>query len=176
MDAYAKVDNPTRRKMDEMLKTWKEPVPGSISTRPVFPPEYVRPIENALIGARNATFAAQQRSFQGQQQLLRRGPPAVPARETPTPPNARPPSHFAPPPFSGPNGQIPQDPNYPIRPPSVSYSSCIFDKFLLLINAVGHWSASSHHCGTALSPPTPACSKGSLWPLTARYKHRQAER
>lgn len=128
MGAYTKVDNPTRRKMDEMLKTWKEPVPGSISTKPVFPPEFVRPIENALIGARNAAFAAQQSSFQGQQQLLRRGPPpaAVPNRDTPTPPNMRSP-------YTGPNGHIPPpmdpgtaQPPYPIRPHSVSLPVFLF--------------------------------------------------
>jgi len=40
--------------MDEMLKTWKEPVPGSMDTRPVFPPEVTRPIENALIRAKTS--------------------------------------------------------------------------------------------------------------------------
>ncbi|KAL2128255.1 hypothetical protein VTI74DRAFT_9443 [Chaetomium olivicolor] len=107
MGAYTKVDNATRRKMDEMLKTWKEPVPGSISTKPVFPIEQVRPIENALIAARNAAFAATQSSYQGQQQLLRGRQPA-PSRETPTPPTGRgyqpPPQQ---PPYAGPNGQRP---------------------------------------------------------------------
>ena len=37
-----------------MLKTWKEPVPGSMDTRPVFPPEVTRPIENALIRAKTS--------------------------------------------------------------------------------------------------------------------------
>ncbi|KAM7206292.1 hypothetical protein V8F33_000578 [Rhypophila sp. PSN 637] len=120
MGAYTKVDNPTRRKMDEMLRTWKEPVPGSISTKPVFPPEIVRNIENALIGARTAALQAQQNSFLGQQQLRRRGPPpgAVPNRDTPTPPNMRSP-------YPGPNGQgPPTDPNrnqpYPMRPLSAT--------------------------------------------------------
>ena len=54
MAAYALVDQPVRRKMDEMLKTWKEPVPGSMDTRPVFPPEDTRPIENALIRAKTS--------------------------------------------------------------------------------------------------------------------------
>lgn len=91
MDAYASVDNQTRRKMDEMLKTWKEPVPGSIDTRPVFPPDVVRPIENALIKARTTALQAQQESIRGQQALLsgRRQPPP-PYRETPTPPGFRP--------------------------------------------------------------------------------------
>ncbi|KAL1879377.1 hypothetical protein VTK73DRAFT_7014 [Phialemonium thermophilum] len=90
MDAYASVDNMTRRKMDEMLKTWKEPVPGSIDTRPVFPPDVVRPIENALIKARTAALQVQQESMRGQHQLLSRGRPPIPYRDSPTPPDGRP--------------------------------------------------------------------------------------
>ncbi|KAJ5220892.1 uncharacterized protein N7469_009779 [Penicillium citrinum] len=56
MNAYVLVDPATRRKLDEMLKTWKEPVPGSLETRPVFPPEITRTIENALIRARTAAI------------------------------------------------------------------------------------------------------------------------
>ncbi|KAI1766588.1 hypothetical protein GGR53DRAFT_464262 [Hypoxylon sp. FL1150] len=91
MDAYASVDQATRRKMDEMLRTWKEPVPGSLDTRPVFSPDITRPIENALLKVRTITLESQQRS---QQQLLGRGRPmnqgtqGMPYRETPTPPNA----------------------------------------------------------------------------------------
>ena len=90
MGAYAKVDGATRRKMDEMLRTWKEPIPGAFDKKPVFPPDVVRPIENALIGARNAALAANQGSFQGQQQFLRTGRPSGPIRDTPTPPNVKP--------------------------------------------------------------------------------------
>ncbi|KAK7977556.1 hypothetical protein PG988_005046 [Apiospora saccharicola] len=95
MDAYASVDMATRRKMDEMLKTWKEPIPGSIDTRPVFPPDVTRPIENALIKARTSAMAAQQQHYRNEQQLLGRGrpmpqQPPVPYRNTPTPPNVRP--------------------------------------------------------------------------------------
>ncbi|KAJ8071033.1 hypothetical protein OCU04_001380 [Sclerotinia nivalis] len=89
MEAYALVSHDVRRKMDEMLKTWKEPVPGSIDTRPVFPPEVTRPIENALIKAR--TSALQQEQLRSQQQLMNRGRSAVgqaPYRNTPTPPNS----------------------------------------------------------------------------------------
>lgn len=43
------VDQNTRRKMVEMLRTWKEPVPGSIDPRPVFEPEFVAPIDAALM-------------------------------------------------------------------------------------------------------------------------------
>lgn len=85
MDAYASVDNQTRRKMDEMLKTWREPVPGSLDNRPVFPAEVTRPIENALLKVRTATANAQQRHYRTEQQLLGRGRPMdqeVPYRET----------------------------------------------------------------------------------------------
>ncbi len=91
MEAYALVDNNTRKKMDEMLKTWKEPVPGSMDSRPVFPPEVTRPIENALIKAKTSFV-------QAHQEHMRRGRPGMPAgyRETPTPPNAyRPPPNAA---------------------------------------------------------------------------------
>ena len=135
MGAYTKVDGGTRRKMDEMLKTWKEPVPGSISSKPVFPLEHVRPIENALMGARNAAFAAHQNSYQGQQQLMRGRQPAPPSRETPTPPTGRtyqPPSQPQPA-YPGPNGHRPdaalaqqqpqqQQQPYPMHPASVGTS------------------------------------------------------
>jgi hypothetical protein len=123
MDAYASVDNQTRRKMDEMLKTWKEPVPGSIDTRPVFPPDVVRPIENALIKARTTALQVQQESIRGQQALLsgRRQPPP-PYRETPTPPGFRPGSQQPPPSYGqhappGMNGHQqgpPMQQSYPI--------------------------------------------------------------
>ncbi|KAH8820510.1 hypothetical protein F5884DRAFT_764316 [Xylogone sp. PMI_703] len=88
MEAYALVDNNVRRKMDEMLKTWKEPVPGSMDTQPVFPPEITRPIENALIKARTSAVQAHQEHLRNQQQLLGRGRQGAPYRDTPTPPNA----------------------------------------------------------------------------------------
>ncbi|KAI1428796.1 hypothetical protein F5Y12DRAFT_799890 [Xylaria sp. FL1777] len=92
MDAYAMVDMATRRKLEEMLKTWKEPVPGSIDTRPVFSPDVVRPIENALIKVRTTALQQDQERMRNQQQFYGRGRPAqgVPYRETPTPPGARP--------------------------------------------------------------------------------------
>ncbi|KAL2160220.1 hypothetical protein VTH06DRAFT_1393 [Thermothelomyces fergusii] len=124
MGAYTKVDNATRRKMDEMLKTWKEPVPGSLSTKPVFPLDQVRPIENALMAARNAAYAAQQNSYQGQQQLMRGRQPG-PSRDTPTPPTARSiplPQH---PPYPASNGHRPDlapqpYPMYPGSPPATA--------------------------------------------------------
>lgn len=94
MEAYALVDNNVRSKMVEMLKTWKEPVPGSMDTRPVFPPEVTRPIENALIKARTSFLQAHQEQTRNQQSAMGRGRPSssTPYRETPTPPtNYRPP-------------------------------------------------------------------------------------
>ncbi|KAI0113777.1 hypothetical protein GGR51DRAFT_506676 [Nemania sp. FL0031] len=125
MDAYAMVDIATRRKLEEMLKTWKEPVPGSIDTRPVFPPEVVRPIENALIKVRTTTLQQDQERMRNQQQLYGRSRPAqgMPYRETPTPPGVRPPSqappyYAQPPPTQHPNG-IPY--SQPTPTPPVSY-------------------------------------------------------
>lgn len=109
MDAYASVNDSTRRKMEEMLKTWKEPVPGSIDKNPVFPADSVRPIETALIKARTSALQAQQEQMRSQHQLLARGGrPQAPYRATPTPPNARQP--FNQPPYPGVNNNR-QDPS-----------------------------------------------------------------
>ncbi|OBT67968.1 hypothetical protein VE03_02440 [Pseudogymnoascus sp. 23342-1-I1] len=106
MEAYALVDNNVRRKMEEMLKTWKEPVPGSIDTRPVFLPEVTRPIENALIKARTSAIQAHQEYARQQQPLGGKNRPSpVPFRNTATPPlqnpnmpgNQYPGSQFPPP-------------------------------------------------------------------------------
>lgn len=43
-----------------MLNTWKQPAPGSLDTRPVFPPDITRNIESALIKARTAALQQQQ--------------------------------------------------------------------------------------------------------------------
>jgi len=64
MGTYTLVDQTTRKKLDEMLKTWKNPVPGSTDMRPVFPPEITKRIENALIQARTAALQSQQRNQQ----------------------------------------------------------------------------------------------------------------
>ncbi|KAH7015510.1 DNA replication ATPase [Ilyonectria destructans] len=82
MESYAVVDQPVRRKMEEMLRTWKEPVPGSMDSRPVFTHELVRPIENALMRARAASMP-QQGIMPG------RARSAMPHRDTPTPPGMR---------------------------------------------------------------------------------------
>ncbi|KAL8829495.1 MAG: hypothetical protein Q9170_006142 [Blastenia crenularia] len=67
MGAYSLVPPHIRKKLDEMVKTWKEPVPGSTDPRPVFPAETTRPIETALIKYRTIAFqtAQQQQRQQG---------------------------------------------------------------------------------------------------------------
>lgn len=128
MEAYALVDNNVRKKMDEMLKTWKEPVPGSIDTRPVFPPDVTRPIENALIVSRTNAMEAHQRNLQSQQRG-RPSPSPAPYRATATPPAGY--GQYPPPPQRNnpayPSGNPSQQPlpnppagqpSYPIYPPN----------------------------------------------------------
>lgn len=104
MNAYTLVDSSTRRKLDEMLKTWKEPVPGSLDTRPVFASEITRGIESALIRARTAALKS---NPPGPQEFLHRGRAnGTPTgwSNSPTPPHSmpRPPTH----PYPS-NGQTP---------------------------------------------------------------------
>lgn len=102
MDVYASVDQRTRHKLEEMLQTWKEPVPGSIDSNPVFPSDVIRPIENALLKARTSALQAHQEQVR-RQMGSRGGKPPLPGyRATPTPPNARQP--FTHPPYPGTNG------------------------------------------------------------------------
>lgn len=87
MNAYVLVDSPIRKKLDEMLKTWKEPIPGSLDTRPVFPLEKSRQIENALIKARTNALARQQtqpRPVQTPPQHYRNGPAQVAPQHRPS--------------------------------------------------------------------------------------------
>ena len=94
MDAYSKVDRMTRKKLDEMLKTWKSPVPGSIDSRPVFPPDITLKIDNALLKVKTKTIEFEQQQQREQQYLYpRRGPGGTPMtqwRNTPTPPQQMP--------------------------------------------------------------------------------------
>ncbi|EFE44121.1 hypothetical protein TRV_01081 [Trichophyton verrucosum HKI 0517] len=122
MNAYTLVDSQTRKKLDEMLKTWKEPVPGSLDPRPVFPAEITRNIENALIKARTAALQQQQSRSQQEAMSLGRGigtPPPI-WRNTPTPPQGGP---RYPPGYGYNNQQMPSNghgyPNQPLynQPP-----------------------------------------------------------
>lgn len=100
MNAYTLVDGPIRKKLEEMLKTWKEPVPGSLDSRPVFPVEVTRSIENALIKARTAAVQLHQqqaRNLQGRVPGTVRGtstpPPGTPGLRFSGPPNIQHPGY-----------------------------------------------------------------------------------
>ena len=129
MNAYSLVNTIVRRKLDEMLKTWKEPVPGSMDPRPVFSAEIIRPIENALIKARTAFLQHHQQEQQqiqrqqqqmqqrNQQEMIARGRSGAAMntqwRNTPTPPQ--------------PNGQYYPPPPQQYPPPNLpnnSYQVC----------------------------------------------------
>ncbi|KAF8245849.1 hypothetical protein K440DRAFT_633181 [Wilcoxina mikolae CBS 423.85] len=93
MDAYLVVEPPIRRKLEEMLQTWKQPVPGSTSSQPVFASEITRKIDNALIKARTAALQHQQKQMRQNQALgldraMGRTPPPPHFRNTPPPPMA----------------------------------------------------------------------------------------
>lgn len=90
MNSYTLVDSQTRRKLDEMLKTWKEPVPGSLDTRPVFPPDITRSIESALIKAKTAALHQQQARVQ-HSLISRGGRGGLPNSPTPPPSVRHPP-------------------------------------------------------------------------------------
>ncbi|KAH8168956.1 mRNA cleavage factor complex component Pcf11 [Sarocladium implicatum] len=82
MESYAVAGPEVRRRMEEMLKTWTQPVTGSLDTRPVFNPDLIRPIENALMKYKQATMT--------QAPIPGRPRSAVPGqRDTPTPPGGR---------------------------------------------------------------------------------------
>ena len=109
MGAYTLVDQATRRNMEAIVKTWKEPVPGSMDPRPVFPHEVVQPIENALIKAKTVAL---QSGRPGQMQT------AGGYRNTPTPPQYN--SRFAAPSAPEPAQAQPYQtyPNHQVTPSS----------------------------------------------------------
>ncbi|KAH0490077.1 hypothetical protein TgHK011_001561 [Trichoderma gracile] len=111
MESYAVVDHGIRRKMEEMLKTWKDPVPGSLDTRPVFSHELVRPIENALMKVRAASMPQPAPSAIPGRPRSAMFPPH---RNTPTPPGMRgfagQPGNFPPQPHPFANGGHPGEP------------------------------------------------------------------
>ncbi|KAH9878754.1 hypothetical protein IAQ61_002028 [Plenodomus lingam] len=107
MDAYLVMDQGTRKAMEGLLRTWKQPVPESMDPRPVFPIDVTRDIENALTKIR----AAVQQQVQRPQHALPPRPPTNAAwRDTATPPQNG--SHFA----------APNDPRVrPSYPPTSQY-------------------------------------------------------
>jgi pre-mRNA cleavage complex 2 protein Pcf11 len=84
MHAYSQVDANVRRKLEEMLKTWREPVPGSTSTQPVFQHNATQGIVDNLNKFRASTI--QQPRYPGAQAPTARLPSVQGFRNTPTPP------------------------------------------------------------------------------------------
>jgi pre-mRNA cleavage complex 2 protein Pcf11 len=82
MEAYSLVDENTRKSMEALLRTWKQPVPESMDPRPVFSPEVTRDIENTLIKYRTAAVQAQRPMGSMPGRAAQNGP----WRNTPTPP------------------------------------------------------------------------------------------
>lgn len=87
MLAYSQVDANIRRKLEEMLKTWREPVPGSLSNTPVFPLPSTQTIVDSLNRFRASSTpvprASQVTPANRAAQIIQ---PQLPHRNTPTPP------------------------------------------------------------------------------------------
>lgn len=84
MDAYLVVDQGTRKALEGLLRTWKQPVAESMDTRPVFPANVTGDIENAVNKIR--TVAAQTQVPRPMHALPARPPSNVAWRDTSTPP------------------------------------------------------------------------------------------
>lgn len=85
MHAYSQVDPTVRRKLEEMLKTWREPSPGSLSTAPVFPLASTQAIVDNLNKLRASTATPVSR-YTHQVPSTSRVASTQPYRNTPTPP------------------------------------------------------------------------------------------
>jgi len=85
MDAYLVMPESTRKAMEGLLRTWKQPVPESMDPRPVFSPEVTGDIENALNKIRSVQVlsAPVQRPMHA---LPPRPANSAAWRNTPTPP------------------------------------------------------------------------------------------
>src|SRR5438094_882184 len=107
MDAYLVMDPNTRKAMEGLLRTWKQPVPESLDPRPVFPAEVTKDIDNALLKMQ----ATQQQVQRPQHALPARPPTTVGWHNTSTPPQSVP--RFA----------APNDPR--ARPVSLHIHTCL---------------------------------------------------
>ncbi|EXJ80078.1 hypothetical protein A1O3_08364 [Capronia epimyces CBS 606.96] len=123
MLAYSQVDAPVRRKLEEMLKTWREPVPGSLSPTPVFPHASTQSIVDSLNKFRSPMPAATRYQSPHIQPTPARALVDPRYRHTPTPPQSFPPlasglaSNTRSP---GLQPEIPQPPYTQTPPPSFS--------------------------------------------------------
>ncbi|KAJ8118949.1 hypothetical protein OPT61_g163 [Boeremia exigua] len=112
MDAYLVVDQATRKAMEGLLRTWKQSVPESMDTRPVFPANVTGDIENAVNKIR--TVAAQTQVPRPTHALPPRPPSSVAWRDTSTPPQTAPRYH------------APNDPRRPAGlPPTPQYGPSV---------------------------------------------------
>lgn len=78
MAAYVVVDHQIRRKLEEMLQTWKLPLPGAVTAQPVFPVEVTMKIDQILAKARIAGMQPSQYGHLQTQQPIRIQPQAQP--------------------------------------------------------------------------------------------------
>ncbi|KIW99517.1 uncharacterized protein Z518_11256 [Rhinocladiella mackenziei CBS 650.93] len=122
MHAYSQVDGPIRRKLEEMLKTWREPVPGSTSPTTVFPNASTQSIVDSLNKFRSPVPPTNRYQSAPGPGHPARVVSAHPYRQTPTPPQSlppfppNPPSHIRSP---QPRAAMPQQPY--LQGPPVSY-------------------------------------------------------
>ncbi|KAE9981874.1 hypothetical protein BLS_004252 [Venturia inaequalis] len=89
-DAFTVVDEKTRRAMDELFRSWKQPVPESRDPRPVFPMEVTQRIDTSLSRYRSVAEKHRQEEEQArmqkmQRQMPSRYPPHLQQGRTPTP-------------------------------------------------------------------------------------------
>ncbi|KAF2417682.1 hypothetical protein EJ08DRAFT_70532 [Tothia fuscella] len=89
-DAYTVVDPNTRKAMEELFQSWKQPVPLSRDPRPVFPVEITASMDSSLEKMRSINLRAEQEKEQARLQKMRMAQlPArlgnMPPRQTPTP-------------------------------------------------------------------------------------------
>ncbi|RMZ91204.1 hypothetical protein DV736_g1567, partial [Chaetothyriales sp. CBS 134916] len=90
MGAYSQVDEKVRRKLEEMLRTWREPVPGSSTTTPVFPLSSTQSIVDNLTKLRSAAGPPPQRYQQTPLPSRTTPLPTYDYRSTSTPPQSLP--------------------------------------------------------------------------------------
>ncbi|KAF2085793.1 hypothetical protein K490DRAFT_45829 [Saccharata proteae CBS 121410] len=126
VNTYTLVDNPTRKALEGLLRTWKQPVPESMETRPVFPVEVTRAIDNMLLKYKTAIMRHQTKSpnpVPGMNQRPAQSPFGMPpgngARQSPAP-NGMP---FPMPPMPGTQPQTPvMGMPYPMPPTGIRQS------------------------------------------------------
>lgn len=119
MHAYSQVDLNVRRKFEEMLKTWREPVPGSLSPTPVFPISSTQSIVDSLSKFRAATAGGNRYQGTPVQGVPARVATSQPYRQTPTPPQSQ--AQYPPSIPTHIRSPVPPQANPYTQPPTTSY-------------------------------------------------------